>query len=517
MRSAAEGRRIRETARATGSGSRRSSSPASPNMAEVDVAEAGGATLLALACGAVLVLALTFGGSRQAFWPDAIVQIASLPLLGYTLWQVPRIWQRPGHRLAIFVLAAIVLLPLMQLIPLPPSVWTALPGRASIAASYPEAALGIPWLGISLDPAATWRVALTLIPPVAVFLSVVLLGRTARTVLAAGIVAFAFISVLVGLAQLGQGNESPLRFYSVTNASEAVGFFANRNHYAALLYSALPLAAAFAVGFANDRRREIWVVLALCLLVFASLLLGLGMARSRAGVGLAVLAGLGSFALAVTGPKKGTQKRANRLISLAGLAGVILVLQFASVGIMQRFEKDVADDLRWEFATTTFEAALDFMPFGTGFGTFEDVYRMYEELGQLYVAYVNHAHDDYLEALLEGGVPAVGLLVAFLVWFAIAAVRCWRPTSARPESTLDRSLPKAATLIVLLLLLHSAVDYPLRTTALSTLFAFACGLMISPRTLVDSNSGVGSEKQRRGHRRSRSENLAAHTVAFSSV
>ncbi len=165
--------------------------------------------------------------------------------------ELPGIWQRSGQRFAFLVVAAIVLLPLIQLIPLPPFLWTALAGRASFASAYQEAALGVPWLGISLDPAATWRSALALIPPVAVFLSTVLLGRAARRVLAAGIVAFAFVSVLLGLAQLTQGSGSPLRLFAVTNSTEAVGFFANRNHFAALLYSALPLTAAFAVGFAN--------------------------------------------------------------------------------------------------------------------------------------------------------------------------------------------------------------------------------------------------------------------------
>ena len=375
-----------------------------------------------------MLLALIFGGgARQGLWSDAVVQLASLPLLGYVLWRAS------GHLAALrptlcdsSSVAAIVLLPLIQLIPLPPFLWTALPGRASFASAYQEAALGVPWLGISLDPAATWRSALALIPPVAVFLSTVLLGRAARRVLAAGIVAFAFVSVLLGLAQLTQGSGSPLRLFAVTNSTEAVGFFANRNHFAALLYSALPLTAAFAVGFATGHRREIWVVVALCLLVFASLLLGLGMSRSRAGVGLAMLSGLGSLALAVTAPSGGARKRANRLILLAGFAGVVLVLQFASIGLLQRFQVDAADDLRWEFAATTFKAALDFMPFGSGFGTFVDIYKIYEAPGQLYASYVNHAHDEYAEGLLEGGVLAVGVLVAFFAWFAIAAARCWR-------------------------------------------------------------------------------------------
>ncbi len=220
-----------------------------------------------------------------------------------------------------------------------------------------------------------------------------------------------------------------------------------------------------------------------------------------------MLSGLGSLALAVTAPSGGARKRANRLILLAGFAGVVLVLQFASIGLLQRFEVDVADDLRWEFAATTFKAALDFMPFGSGFGTFVDIYKIYEAPGQLYASYVNHAHDEYAEGLLEGGVLAVGVLAAFFAWFAIAATRCWRPSGSRSENTLDRSLPKAAALIALLLLIHSAVDYPLRTTALSTLFAFACGLMISPRSIDAKSSKDVQESDRNAHRLRRSRSM----------
>ena len=270
-----------------GSRSHRSSGRPAPELPAVDGAQSWEALLLPVACGAVLLLALTFGGTREVLSPDAVVQIASLPLLGFALWQVPSIWTRGGSRLALCVLAAILALPLLQLIPLPPSIWTALPGRTDIVSAYQDAALPMPWLGISLNPGDTWRDLLTLIPPVAVFLSTLLLTQSARRILAAGVVVFAFVSVLLGLAQVAAG------------ASEATGFFANRNHFAALLYAALPLTAAFAIGFASDRRREIYIVQALCLLIFASLLLGLGMARSRAGVGIAMLAGLASLALAV--------------------------------------------------------------------------------------------------------------------------------------------------------------------------------------------------------------------------
>jgi O-antigen ligase len=445
-------------------------------------AEVPSPPLIVVGCAVVFLLALFLGGgTRQGLWSDAIVQLASLPLLGVLLWKVPQLWRRKNSRLAVTVVAALALLPLFQLIPLPPAIWAALSGRATIASTFNVAGIAKPWLGISLNPGATLRAFLTLLPAVAVFLAVLFLNRRSRRHFVFAFVAFAFISVVLGLAQLTQGPDSPLQFYTLSSPSEAEGFFANRNHFAALLYSAVPFTAAYAVSLAADRRREMIVGLVLCLLVFASLLLGLGMSRSRAGLALAMVAGIGSLVIAVSGSRMEMRKRASRLIYLGGFAGVVLILQFALVGILQRLNADPVDDQRWEFASVTMKAARNFLPFGSGFGTFEDIYKLYEAPNQLDAQYVNHAHNEYLEALLEGGIPAALILFGFLVWFGTASYRCWRsPRADSSLSTLDRCLPRAATLVVLLLLLHSGVDYPLRTTAVSTLFAFACGLMFAP-------------------------------------
>jgi hypothetical protein len=433
------------------------------------------------AAGAILLLALIFGGgTRQGYWSDAIVQLACLPLIGVTLFRLSRVEINAQGRAAFVLLAGVLLLPVLQLVPLPPTIWTWLPGREAFEAAYQNAGTPLPWLGVSLSPPSTWRAFLALLPPVAVFLSVLVLGRRSRQALTLLLIAFGFFSVFLGLAQLAQGPGSPLRFFAITNPSEAVGFFANRNHFAALLYLILPFTAAWAVGLAADRRPEMLVGVALCLLVFASLLLGLGMARSRAGLVLAMLAGLGGLALAWTGQGPVVTRRGNRFIFLGGLVGAVLILQFALAGILPRLEKGVTEDLRWEFTTVTADIASDFQPLGSGIGTFEAIYRMHEEVDRLRAVYANHAHNDYVELLLEGGWLAVALMVAFVGWLVYMAGRVWRRPELGSTNSLDLSLRRAAMMGVLLLSLHSAVDYPLRTTAVSTVFAFCCAMMVRP-------------------------------------
>jgi O-antigen ligase len=458
------------------------------------------------ASGVVLLLALVLGGgTRQGLWSDAIVQLASLPLLASAAFQVARTKLDVGGRAALYLVAAVLALPILQLLPLPPAIWTSLPGRSEFAAAYTEAAIPTPWLGISLSPPGTWRSALALIPPVAVFLSVLLLGRRSRRALSLGLIAFGFVSVLLGLAQLAQGPESALRFHAITNPSEAVGFFANRNHFAALLYIVLPFTAAWAVGLAADRRPQMLVGVALCVLVLASLLLGLGMARSRAGLVLAMVAAFASLALAWTGREAPVARRGHRVVLLGSLVGAALIVQFASIGILQRLESDIAQDLRWELTRVTARIASDFQPVGSGIATFEPIYRMHEEVDQLRPAYANHAHDDYIELLLEGGWPAVAIIIAFAGWFAFTSVQAWSRPRIESASTVDLSLQRAAMIGALAICLHSSVDYPLRTTALSTLFALCCAFMIPPfRSRTDRPfEPPGSVRKSATHRRRR--------------
>ena len=96
--------------------------------------------------------------------------------------------------------------------------------------------------------------------------------------------------------------------------------------------------------------------------------------------------------------------------------------------------------------------------------------------------YVNHAHNDWLELWLTGGAPAIILVLGFLAWFGVATSRLWR--SGQPEAPiLDLALAQAASIVIVLLLLHSVVDYPLRTPTLSVLFAMACAFLIRPRRI----------------------------------
>jgi len=169
-----------------------------------------------------------------------------------------------------------------------------------------------------------------------------------------------------------------------------------------------------------------------------------------------------------------------RLLRFAIGANVIaglLAFQLGFVAYMNRIEQQGLEDLRWPIARITWQAAIASMPFGSGFGTFVPIYERFAPRETLRDSYVNHAHDDWLELWLNGGVPAIMLIVAFLAWFAASTFRLWR--SGQPERpVLDLALARAASIVIVLLLLHSVVDYPLRIPALSVLFAIACAYLM---------------------------------------
>jgi O-antigen ligase len=114
------------------------------------------------------------------------------------------------------------------------------------------------------------------------------------------------------------------------------------------------------------------------------------------------------------------------------------------------------------------------MPFGSGLGSFENVYHLYEVPEQVTSVYVVHAHNDYAEMALEVGLPGIILMLLFLVWWSLAVWRAWRTNEAGPFA-------RAAAIASAAILIHSIVDFPLRTTAIAASFAMCLALLSSSR------------------------------------
>jgi O-antigen ligase len=471
-------------------------------------------------CAIAMVSSLVLGGgTRSGFLSDAILQFFCIPPLLVSLSQSLR--APPGNRLAnsslkwgLAFCAALVAIPLVQLVPLPPAVWTMLPNRQAVAEAFELVGADLPWMPISVSPEATWLSALSLIPPIAVFLGVQLLTYTERRLMSLVVLSIGLLSVFLGLLQVAQGSSSPLRFFAFTNTSEAVGFFANRNHFAALAYALILVAACWATdaifkvrAFIKNNEYDtstiaIAVVSVAIIIVFLS---AEAMARSRAGLALTIFALIGAFALAWKEWRL-VSRGAARLVAGAIAVTALFIADFTLYRIMERFADDPLANGRITFARNTLKAAVEYLPFGSGMGSFVQVYGMYERPGDTMAdTFVNHAHNDILEVSLEAGILGIALMAIFAVWVTKRSVDIWR-SSTLGRGNIDLRLARGATLIVVLLSFHSLVDYPLRTAAIMAVMAFACGLLVAPvveddkaASLRHENSGKRPFEKRQPH------------------
>ncbi|MDQ0390670.1 O-antigen ligase family protein [Labrys monachus] len=426
------------------------------------------------------------GGTHGGFLSDAILQLVALPLFLVSLRDCLAGKAGGAGWLDLAFCACLAAIPISQTIPLPPSVWMHLPARETVIQAFTLTGQKPGWMPSSVLPEATASAALSLIPPFALFWGTRLLGTAHRRSLIIAILVFAAFSVFFGMAQLAGGQHSRLRLFENTNADDAVGFFANRNHFAALLYVSLLFVSAWAIDtgltISNARRRSrltgprVLVLMASVTLMFL-LATAQIMTRSRAGVGLTIVALLGIVVLTLLDDRNRRRRTSLVLFLVAIAAVVVFTAQFGFSRFANRFASDPLADARIVFAHTTIEAAKAYFPFGSGVGTFPSVYPMFEKPAQLLAnIYANHAHDDFLEVWLESGLAGILALAALAFWIVWRSSKVWR--SRDPwNMPIDILLMRATTIAVGLLGVHSIVDYPLRTTALMSLMAVCCALL----------------------------------------
>jgi len=432
----------------------------------------------AVYAGALLLLLVSavFGGASQTNPLSLMaVELASLPLLFLSLYLIFAGTAPVGSAPPIALLAAIVLVPALQIVPLPFDLWRQLPGREVVVQALDAAGLGHTAQTFSLAPQQTWRSLLGLAPPAAMFLGALMLTDGQRRLMAAAWLALAVASLCLGGLQMLGGSDSALYFYSITNADSPVGFFANRNHQAAFLLCLLPIAAMFAARFEGrfDSPR-LFPALAATLYVFIALV-GVASTKSRAGIALALVALVGATAIVLRGEAVRRHWRAAAALGAGVALAIGGVLAFGLGPISERFA--TAGEPRFEGWPIALRAAQSFLPLGSGVGSFSLVYGGVEPLAQVSPIYFNHAHNDYLELWLETGLAGAALLALFAAWLTWRAVLIWRRRIAAGGG----GMAAACTLLVALLLAHSTVDYPLRTETLAVLFAFACATIAAWR------------------------------------
>ena len=411
---------------------------------------AGGATRADVA-GQIIVRAIS--------WSILMIAILFLP------WSMPK-----GARPILFLLAGAILLALLQLIPLPPSIWQSLPGRHPLIDAAAISGQAQPWRPWSIVPGATLNAVSSLIVPLVTLVLVAGLPTQDQKWLPSLILAMIVTGMMIGLLQVsGAGFDNVLVNDTPGDVS---GMFANRNHFALFMALGCLMSPvwAFSVG-----GRPSWRGLAAIglTLLFILMILATG---SRAGIGLGLLGvSLGLFI--VRRPIRQWVSRYPGWViwsSIAGLIAVVAILVSISiienraVSVNRVFAIDPGQDMRSRGLPTVMAMIQTYFPFGSGLGGFDPIFRMNEPFGLLKPTYFNHAHNDLLEIALDAGLPGLLLLVTALGRWAWLSVRAWRA-----DVPVRHALPKLGSAMLLLVVVASLFDYPSRTPVVMALVIIA--------------------------------------------
>ncbi len=296
---------------------------------------------------------------------------------------------------------------------------------------------------------------------------------------------FGFLISIFGILQHLTFNGKLYWFREMHYGGIPFGPYVNRNHFAGFLELILPLALVPLV--LGRVRHERWAVVGL----FAIVPIGaLFFSVSRGGI---ASFGVELMVLATVM----IQRRAMGRQLIAGVAVLLLALLLVSwlgVGqLVQRFSSfqalEVTVGKRASMRRDTWKIFLHHPVTGTGLGTLQIVYPLYESLydGKI----VNHAHNDYLEALAETGILG-GLCCAWFLGILFSE-------SLKRLRQLNNSFAGALQLSGLLacsgFLVHSLVDFNLHIPANALLFFLMAHLATSEIQPVTPTST--------SHRRSR--------------
>ncbi|SFN31944.1 O-antigen ligase family protein [Dokdonella immobilis] len=450
----------------------------------------------ALAMSGALLLLVCFcsgGNSAQGNWGTTISGLLAVPLLVVAAHRSGAFARRGLVRWGALVAAAIGLLPLLQLLPIPDWLWNLPLARRPLLQDLEAAGIVAPDRRWSLTPGATERDLWFLLPGLALFFCALAVRRSAWRPMLWLVVGLALANLLFAAAQFAAGKDSILNPYP-DFAPAWGGIFANTNHQADLLVIGLMLALMF-LAHAWRRSRETghfgvaFVVPATLALMFVAALPVVG---SRAGVIVAMIMLMG--VTLGSGLARLRAIRESRTLQIGALLSVVVFvigLQ-AAVGWLRIDAGDPTVKYpRSRMLIETLRVGAEHAPLGAGVGGFMPAYQQGARNEGLMNVYVNNAHNDYAQWWLEAGIAGIAITLLALGVLVSTLIRLLR----LPPGSGTRSSGLAAMMGIGVIVLHSMVDYPLRTQALMAIFAVLAGIAVA------AASAEPVSPRRRGRRR----------------
>jgi O-antigen ligase len=371
-----------------------------------------------------------------------------------------------------------------QLVPLPPSILSVISHRASgiwggvSLGAEPLTVAARGWATLSLVPNFTLY---ELIRYVFYFLFAYLVYKHVSTRKRVKVFVFllfagACFQSFYGLAEFFGGTQRIFGFPREAYMDSATGTFINRNHFAGFLEMIFPVSVGYLLASASFftmkrggsfKERILWfsqerLQKASVFGIIPNLIgVGIFFSQSRTGIFL-FFASIFLMAVALSGAGG---RRPTKIIRTVLLVVVFAVILIGIKPVIERFSfAALAHEVRPEYFKNTAAIIKDFPIAGTGLGTYFYAYPMYEKKysGDL----LEHAHNDYLELLAEGGIVAGGLMIVVAFGALIWLFGRW----AKRKDHLVRGIGLGCLIGIASILIHSLTDFNLHITANAVLF-----------------------------------------------
>jgi O-antigen ligase len=301
--------------------------------------------------------------------------------------------------------------------------------------------------------------------------------------------ALIIFGALYAFFALAQALTSDGKFYWVYTPrfhGAIYGSYVNHDHYAGLMEMLVPFPLVVSMGHLQRGGKR-------ALLAFSAILMAstIFLSGSRGGM-IAFVVEIVLFA-ALT-----LMQRRNSRVALGLMAVCVLVLAFLIfLGKGQVLGRlgDLSPGIRWNMTKDCLKMFSHRPVWGWGLGTFPTIYPSYRSFYTN--LFVNEAHNDYAQLLVETGLLGFGLML----WFLVRLYQHGLPTSRLWELRWDAAVSLAALLGCTGILFHSFVDFNLQIPANTALFYVLCGLAASSLAKVSkSGRSRAPEKEESGHR-----------------
>jgi O-antigen ligase len=398
----------------------------------------------------------------------------------------------------------------LQLVPLPVAVVKLVSPqtvalRTELAAPLGAAAGSMRHLPLSFYPEATAGNLRLLLVISAVYVVTLNVMRRAEQIwrLVAGIAIIGVAVAVIALLHLGLNAPSVYWLIGQTRAGWPVGPFINPNHLGQFLNLSLGAAlAVLLVGFERvlrEHRREaepyekvvsrvplrLWALGAGAMVCAAAVVLTL----SRGAI-LSML--IAAAVTAFVSRRRAASYLAWALVPVAWLVLLAVILTAFDPLIRRIDELGRAGappaQGRVQIVSDALQAWKQFPLLGTGLGTFEVVYPMYDRSATLLLA--THAENEYVQMLMEGG--AVGL-AAVLVFGVMIAVKWGRCLKSAPSPMASAAVGLGFGLIAVAI--HSLADFGQHVPANAALTAVTCATVV---TLARASRQTSTEQKQAG-------------------